>query len=514
MTPVLVSFGNSLRAVAEALKSKPVWWALAAVAFAALATGMPSTAATAPAGSSSASTTATVSVEKVMPAEVLVGKPFEFIIKVSNNGATDLQEVILTDRTEGGARIEDATPKADQVNGPESTWRFDSLPARQSREIRVRAVATTETPITGCATATFRPAACATTRVVRPEIQLTKSMPGEALLCDPIPVTLVVRNTGSSALNGVRITDRLPDGLGVESGESTRTFEAGRLTPGQSREFTFTAKAARTGRFANPATVTSDEGAQASAEAAVNVLQPVLAVTCQPPALRTLPGIEEGFAQFIGRPFEVCWEIRNSGNAPSANSSLQVNVPAGVEVRSAGDGGTASGNRISWNLGTLAPGASRKVCATLVAANAGNYAFEASVAGACAAPATTRCSVPIQGVNAILVELVDDPDPIQVGERTTYTIRITNQGGGLDLLDVAVQAVFPEGLDPESASNSGQLRGKTVTWAPVPALPLRQGITYTVRGVARTAGDHRVEVQVTTRGRQTPITEFESTTVY
>lgn len=493
------------------LPGKPIsslLWALLAVI--GLVLSKPAAAAT----PSSASTAATVAVEKIMPAEVLVGKPFEFIIKVSNQGATDLQEVILVDRTEGGARIEDASPKADQVNGPESTWRFDSLPARQSREVRVRAIATGETPITGCATATFRPAACATTRVVRPELQLTKSMPGEALLCDPIPVTLVVRNTGSSALNGVRITDRLPDGLGTESGESTRTFDVGRLTPGQSREFTFNTKAARTGRFVNPATVTSDEGAQATAEAAVNVLQPVLAIACQTPALRTLPGVQEGFAQFIGRPFEVCWEIRNTGNAPSANASLQVNVPSGVDVRSAGDGGSASGNRISWNLGTLAPGAARKVCATLVAANAGSYSFEASASGACAAPANTRCTVPIQGVNAILVELVDDPDPIQVGERTTYTIRITNQGGGLDLLDVAVQAVFPEGLDPDSASNAGQLHGKTVTWAPVPALPLRQSITYTVRGVARAAGDQRVEVQVTTRARQTPITEFESTTVY
>ncbi len=487
-------------------------WAFVAASL--VGAGATVSAATVPAGPSSASTQATVSVEKVMPGEVMVGKPFEFVIKVSNIGGTDLQEVVLTDRTEGGVRIEAATPRADQSNGGESVWRFDVLPARQTREVRVRAVATGETPITGCATATFRPAACATTRVVRPEIQLTKSMPGEALLCDLIPVTVVVRNSGSSALNGVRITDSLPEGLSTEGGESRRVLEVGRLIPGQTREFTFNVKGARTGRFVNPAEVVSDEGAKATAEAAVSILQPVLAVACQPPALRTVTGIEQGFAQFIGRPFEVCWEVRNTGNAPSANSTLQVNLPAGVQVRSAGDGGSASGNRVTWNLGSLAPGASRKVCGTFVAGTAGSYAFEASVAGACAVMATARCTVPIQGVNAILVELVDDPDPIQVGERTTYTVRVTNQGGGLDLLDVGVEAVFPEGMDPVTASNSGQVRGKTVTWAPVGSLPLRQSVTYTVTGVARAVGDLRVEVKVTTRGRQTPITELESTTVY
>lgn len=471
-------------------------------------------APTAHAAAHAASTAASVSVEKVMPAEVLVGRTFEFVIKVTNLGDGELQDVLLTDSTEGGARIEEATPKADQVNGKESTWRLGTLGARQTREVRVRAVAIDETPVTGCANATFRPGVCATTRVVRPAIELVKTLPAEVLLCDPIPVKLTVKNSGSSVLNNVRITDNLPEGLRSDSGDSKKTFEVGRLEPGQSRDVTFAAKAARPGRFVNTAQASSAENAEASAEAAVNVLQPVLALSCQTPELKTLAGIPEPFAQFLGRPFDVCWEISNSGNAPSANSTVEVVVPAGIVVRSSTDGGSVSGGRLVWNLGSIAAGATRKVCATWVAASAGSYEFQASAAGGCAAPVQARCSVPIQGVNAVLVELVDDPDPIQVGERTTYTVRVTNQGGGLDLLDVAIQAVFPEGLEPVAASNAGQVDGKSVKWAPVASLPLRQSITYTVTGRGKSAGDHRVEVQVTTRSRQLPIAEVESTTVY
>lgn len=463
---------------------------------------------------SSASTTASVAVEKVMPPEVLIGKSFEIIIRVKNLGDVELQEVTLTDRTEGGARVEDATPKADNVDGATSTWSLGNLGARQTREVRVRAIATDESPVTGCATATFRPGVCATTRIVRPAIELAKSMPANALLCDPIPVKITVRNTGSSPLNDVRVTDTLPEGLTTDNGESSRSFEVGRLLPGQSRDLAFNAKATRTGSFVNPAKATSAEAAEAAAQASIDILQPALSVVCVPPALRNLAGIPEPFAQFIGRPFEVCWEVTNSGNAPAANSRIEVVLPSGVEARSASEGGSATPGRLSWSIGTLAPGASKKVCASLVAANAGSYAFEASSTGACATPATTRCTVPIQGVNAILVEMVDDPDPIQVGEKTTYTIRITNQGGGLDLSDVAVKAVFPAGITPSAASNAGQVDGNSVTWPTIAALPLRQAVTYTVTGSARTAGDHRVEVLVTTRGRQTPITELESTTVY
>ncbi|MBL9127891.1 MAG: hypothetical protein JNL97_09610 [Verrucomicrobiales bacterium] len=117
-------------------------------------------------------------------------------------------------------------------------------------------------------------------------------------------------------------------------------------------------------------------------------------------------------------------------------------------------------------------------------------------------------------MNAILVELVDDPDPIQVGERTTYTVRVTHQGGALDLRDVAVVARFPEGLEPSAPSHGGQVQGRVVTWAPVPAILPKQSVTYTVVGKGTTAGDHRLEVEVTTRGRKSPITEIESTTVY
>ncbi|MGE4181392.1 MAG: hypothetical protein AB7J34_16330 [Limisphaerales bacterium] len=499
----------------QPIANSPLGWlravSLAALAFLLQAAFAP---ATAQAAASSSATTASVSVEKVVPSEVLVGRSFEIVIRVTNLGEGELQDVTLTDTTEGGARVEDATPKADQVDGKQSTWRLGNLGNRQTREVRVRAVATDETPITGCAVATFRPSACATTRVVRPAIELTKSMPAEALLCDPVPVKLVVRNSGTSALNDVRITDNLPEGLSTDSGESKRTFEVGRLNPGESREVGFGSKASRTGRFVNTASVTSAEGAEASAEAAINILQPVLTVACQTPPARTLQGIPEPFVQFLGRPFEVCWEVGNSGNAPSANSRLDVVVPAGVEVRSATEGGSASGGRIAWNLGPIAPGGTKKVCATLVAARAGTYAFQASANGACAAPVETACSVRIQGVNAVLVELVDDPDPIQVGENTTYTVRDTHQGGGLDLLDVAVRVVFPDGMEPTAASNAGQVQGKTVTWAPVASLPLRQSLAYTVTGKGTAAGDHRLEVLVTTRGRQTPITEFESTTVY
>ena len=109
---------------------------------------------------------------------------------------------------------------------------------------------------------------------------------------------------------------------------------------------------------------------------------------------------------------------------------------------------------------------------------------------------------------------MDDPDPIQVGESTTYKIDVTNQGGGLDLLDVTVVATFPDEVDPTDASEGGKISGKTVTWPVKASLPVKQKLSYTVKGKGIKQGDARLKVDVTTKSRQTPITELESTTVY
>lgn len=450
--------------------------------------------------------------EKVVPAEVLAGKPFSYEYKVINLTDYTLTDVTVMDRVTDNFQVSDASPRATAVNNGVATWKLDTLGPRETKTIKVTGSASNEGTITTCGWATYSPILCEPIRVVKPAIELVKTMPAQVTQCDPIPVKLVVRNSGSSTLTGVKVTDTLPSGLTTQDGQSTATFDAGTLTAGQSKEFSFVAKAARTGSFTNPAKVTSAQGVEDDAQASVTVTKPALTIACLVPAVKEVSTLK--FTEFIGRPFEVCWEVKNTGNAPSAATVVSVPLPAGLTFRSATEGGTSAGGNVSWNIGVLAPGASKKVCATFSGANGGTYNFAATANGTCADPATSTCSVFIQGVNAILVEVVDDPDPIQVGEETTYTIKVTNQGGGLDLLDVAVVATFPDEIQPGVASNNGRVSGKTVTWPVVPSIAVKQSVTYTVKGKGLRTADARLKVDVTTQLRQTPITEVESTTVY
>jgi len=117
-----------------------------------------------------------------------------------------------------------------------------------------------------------------------------------------------------------------------------------------------------------------------------------------------------------------------------------------------------------------------------------------------------------KGLSAILIEMVDDPDPIQVGETTTYTIRVTNQGTADDN-NVTIVANFPKEVTPVTAQG-GSVSGQVVKFAPVPRLGAKQQVTYTIVGKGAQPGDARIKVELNSDQLKTPVTEEESTTVY
>ena len=121
-----------------------------------------------------------------------------------------------------------------------------------------------------------------------------------------------------------------------------------------------------------------------------------------------------------------------------------------------------------------------------------------------------------KGVTGVLLELADDPDPIQVGETSTFIIRVANQGSTIDIKDLNIVATLPDGLElvPDKVSEGGVADGKTITWPTVTSLAPKTSVgrTYVVKGVK--AGDARSKASITTSMRKEPIDKFESTTVY
>ena len=440
-------------------------------------------------------------IEKTVPAEVLAGQQFDYSYKVSNLTDYPIQMVTLSDRVSPNFTAAEADPKPTDTREGVATWQLGNLGPKESKTIHLKGSSAEEGSVNTCGWATYSPVLCEDIKVVKANMQLVKQAPAEVIICDPIPMTLTVKNSGSSGLTAVKVNDALPEGL-TSDGKSSLAFDAGNLAPGESKEFKFNATASKTGEFVNKATAASARGVKAEASSTTVVREPVLTVACEAPDQR-----------YMGRPFDVTFTVANTGDTAAAGTALEVPVPQGLTVKSASNGGQTAGNKLSWDLGSLAAKASQKVSATFVSAAGGNFQFSPAAKGTCAKLVSAACQTHVVGVAAILLEKADDPDPVGVGDTTTYTVKITNQGSADDN-NVRMVVTIAAELIPVSATGNGAISGQTVTFPAVPRLAPKEAVSYQIVAKGVKAGDGRTRFVLDSDMLQGAVTAEESTHVY
>lgn len=444
-----------------------------------------------------------VILERLAPAEVRRNAPFTYELRITNQGSAAIEDVVLTETLAASFSPIGTTPAAARREGSRLVWQFRSLAPGRTESVQIRGSTNRAEDMTACAVLAFQISSCSTTRVVEPALQLVKRMPPSAMICDEIPIRITVSNTGTGVARDVRVNDVLPDGLLTLDGRNAFEYLVGDLAAGQSREFSIGVRAARRGSFTNVARAAEAGGQPVEASASVTVRQPVLAVQKSGPATR-----------FLGRPavFEIT--VRNTGDAPANDTVLTDTLPSGLEFVSAEDGGALSGGRVQWNLGVIDPGAQRTVRVTMVPRSATRVENVATARAYCA-EGTASFAMDARGVPAILLECVDDPDPIEVGQTVTYTITVTNQGTAPDR-NTVVEVVVPaeqEFVQADGATR-GDVQGRTIRFAPYPVLAPKQRIQYQVLTRGRATGDSRFRVTLTSDVIRTPVEETESTHIY
>ena len=168
--------------------------------------------------------------------------------------------------------------------------------------------------------------------------------------------------------------------------------------------------------------------------------------------------------------------------------------------------------KISYNLGSVEASEPQNVCATFTSATGGTFDFAGTAKGACAAAVSTSCSTKVVGLAAILLEKADDPDPVAIGDTTTYTVKVTNQGSAVDHNIQIIVSVASE-LTPVSSSE-GTIEGNTVTLPVVASLAPKQMVTYKIVAKGVKAGDGHTSFKLTSDVLKSAISAEESTHVY
>jgi uncharacterized repeat protein (TIGR01451 family) len=445
-----------------------------------------------------------IQVDKSMPKQVRLNQQFDYIIKVSNLTDTTITDVTVTETFAKEFTFKGSEPTA-PVQDNKLVWNIDSLGPRGSRSLKISGVATNARQLAHCTAITHTVQDCATAEVVEPTLQLTQVLPPEGLLCEPIPVEFVVTNTGSGVAQEAQIVDTLPPGLQTADGKDKIVVDVGNLFSGESRRFAVKIRASRTGPFTNKAIATGTGGLRAESGAMVmNVRQPVLTI------VKTGPR-----RQFLGHSVSYEITVTNKGDGPARETVVEDVIPPEVTSIEATAGAQFSTSKLVWDLGTLEPGASKKVKVSYIPNKEGEVMATATASAYCAETVTDGAATTISGIAATRLEVIDLEDPVEVGGTTTYVITATNQGSAADR-DIRITCVLDDRMQYVSAAGAtpGSIMGKTVSFAPLATLDPKEKATWRVVVRGSRAGDLVFRVSMRTGGVTVPMEQTEVTRVY
>ena len=264
------------------------------------------------------------------------------------------------------------------------------------------------------------------------------------------------------------------------------------------------AKATAPGAYTFGGNLEADGGIKAQTNTVtVNVVNCDLKVETSAPEMR-----------YIGRGAKVDVKVTNAGNGIARDTAV-VTTAKGAVLGGASDGGVVAGDKVTWKIGALQPGQSKSFTVNLDSAAPTEASIASAASAYCCPPVTMTAKTKFAGIPAILLEVIDVDDPIEVGAEETYTITVTNQGSAPDR-NVKVVCKLDGNMQYVSSSGptAGTFRDGTVEFAPIASLEAGKQAVYKVIVKAVTAADSRFHTQITSDMLTSPVMETESTHFY
>ncbi len=434
-----------------------------------------------------------------------VGTAADYSLVVRNTCNIPVQQVIVRVRIPAGLSVQGSEPKAVAEAAGILQWDLGTIMAKQERTMQLKLQADAKGDITPQAWVTFTGSSVMRIRVREPKLMLKCGVSEKVLVGDPAAFTLTVSNPGDGSADQVKIHAVLSEGLEHARGNKI-DFDIGNLAPGESRNVTLLCATRAGGAQKCECSAEADGGLSAKDAATLNVIMPRLDLQLAGPRLR-----------YLERRAIYSLKVTNPGDAPATNVTVADMVPAGFKVLAASDGGRHDfqTRTVSWFLGEIGPGQTREVKMEVQAINPGEHKHRATAVGARGLRAESELMTKVEGLAALLVEMVDTEDPIEVGNDTAYEVRITNTGskaeGGIRLV-----ATIPEKMQFKNAQGPAryQEEGRRVVFEPIEQLAPRADATFRINVKALDAGVVHFKIQVSSASLTDPVMKEEATRIY
>ncbi|MEX0677555.1 MAG: hypothetical protein WD063_10800 [Pirellulales bacterium] len=444
-------------------------------------------------------------IEKTAPAEIQIGKPAKFVIKVANSGTVVAQGVTVHDVIPRGTQLLDTSPPAKRGADGTLVWELGSLKPGDAETVELQLMPTAEGEIGSVATVHFHAEASVRTVATKPMLNIEVFGPSKVNKGDQLVLRIKLSNPGSGAATGILMSENVPQGLAHEAGKELEV-EVGTLGPGEARELDLTMATTEARTVTNVITAKGDGTLHSEARTEVEIVAPQLQVAMSGPKRRYL---ERNATHSIS--------ITNPGTASAKDIDLVAVLPRTLKFVEANNGGQfdEATHAVYWSLEELPPQQTGTVKLTTLPLEAGEARLLIKSTTKNGLKDEREEVVSIEGLAAINFQLSDVKDPIEVGAETAYEIRVTNQGSKA-ASNVRLAALVPRGMKPLSAEGPVRykIEGQHVLFEPLRQLAPKADALFTIKMKALESGDQRVEVQVATDEIRDPISKEESTRVF
>ncbi|MFV2069220.1 MAG: NEW3 domain-containing protein, partial [Pirellulales bacterium] len=493
-------------------------------------------------------------------------------IELTNRGGTAVHDLVVEATLPPGWGEVGGTPSPRLSDG-KLVWNIAEIGPAQTTSLEVSLRVAGRGSMRFCATVRTddgRTAeSCAATTVVAPAIDVKLTGPAQANVGSNVRFEIVITNHGDATAENLVLTDTFDEGLKHLVATSPIERAIGSLPAGNSTTVPLNFQVTRAGRLCHHAVVTGPGKLKVSADACLEAAQP----PPQPAAQVALEVTKKGPRQrHAGETADFEIIITNTGNVALTNVRISDSYQRPLEPTDATAGFTVTQEELSWIFPRLEPGAVEKIrvrCRCVTAARqACNRVIATSDQGptiadeACveilppvAPPLTPPANQPttppatpttpddrppeqprLQAPTAepsptpppsqpespsaptqLSLTIADLADPVRVGEKVTYQIRVRNDGSA-KAGPLTVVITFPDNLTPArvgtvSPAPSYKVAGQTVRFGAVAEIVAGDTLTYRVPFVATQAGDAQVQAELTANGLDKPIVIEEKTEV-
>ncbi len=443
-------------------------------------------------------------IQKFAPPEIQVGKAAKFAIQVRNVSGHTAEQVVIRDEVPQGTRVVNTTPRA-TTDGNDLVWDIGALSTGEERTVEIELMPISEGEIGSVATVSCAAQASAKTRCTMPQLAIRMTAPNQVMIGQEQRVKIELRNPGTGDATGVMLLENVPDNVRHAAGPALE-FEIGTLRAGETRELELVLTAERAGPVVNALTARADGDLQVQQQVEFEVIAPELQLTVDGPQRR-----------YLERPATYQVIIENPGTAPAHDIELVTKLPKGMQFVKANNMGEydAATHSVYWSLAQLPEGEKGSVELTAMPIEPGQQTLQIQGKAQQGLADEVKQEVLVEGLAAIMFEVLDAEDPIEVGGETSYVIRVVNQGSKA-ATNVQVVVSLPPGIAAISATGETRhtVQAGGVVFEPLAQLAPKTDTVFRVQAKGVQPGDQRVTVQVNTDDISQPIRREESTRVF